>query len=179
MDPNVEVVDIVDEVENVIGNASKNDAHKKGLLHRTVIAEVIDKTGRMLLVKQSSSRQDAGQFVSPVGGHVSSGETNDEALKREAMEELGISDFTFKLVGKAIFSRDVLGRHENHFYIVYEIYSDAEPVLNHESESFVRFSKTHLKKRIHEAPEEFGAAWHFVVKNFYPELLRVPAVKNR
>ena len=175
----MEIVDIIDDEDRAVTQVTKHEAHLKGLLHRTVIAEVIDSTGKMLLVKQSSTRQDAGQLVSPVGGHVSAGETSEDALKREAMEELGIANFKFTLKGKAIFNRDVLGRHENHMYIVYEIYSDGEPTLNHESESFVRYSKKELKQLIKDTPELFGAAWHFVVSKFYPELLSVSEAKKR
>jgi len=35
------------------------------------------------MVKQASDKQDAGQYVSPVGGHVTSGETDIEALKEK------------------------------------------------------------------------------------------------
>lgn len=65
-----ERVDIVDEQDNVLYQTTKQEAHKKGLLHRTVISEVKDSKGRWILVKQSSDRQDAGQYVSPVGGHI-------------------------------------------------------------------------------------------------------------
>src|SRR3989338_3426045 len=101
-----EPVDIVDENENFLEIVTKGLAHEKGLLHKTVISQIINSKGEWLLVKQSSARQDAGQYVSPVGGHVTSGETNDEALKRESMEEVGFTDdFKYELVGKKIFDR--------------------------------------------------------------------------
>ncbi len=56
----MEYVDIVDKDVKVIGKAPKVEAHKKGLLHPTVIAEVINSKGEWLLVKQASHKQDAG-----------------------------------------------------------------------------------------------------------------------
>jgi isopentenyl-diphosphate delta-isomerase len=113
-----ELLDIIDEDENIIKVVNKREAHQRGLLHKTVIADVIDSKGRWLFVKQASDRQDAGQYVSPVGGHVSSGETNKQALKREANEELGLEgDYKFEFVGKGIFNRNILGRQENHYFI--------------------------------------------------------------
>jgi 8-oxo-dGTP pyrophosphatase MutT (NUDIX family) len=168
----MEEVDIVDKDNQIIGKATKEESHVKGLLHRTVIAEVKDKKGRWLLVKQSKSRQDAGQYVSPVGGHVRSGETTEDALKREAKEELGITDFRHKFIGKAIYNRFVLDRQENHFFILYEIYSDNKPVLNYESEDFKYFTNEELKRNLKEKPDSFGAAFHFVVKEFYNYLLK-------
>ena len=166
-----EMVDVVDEKGTIVGVTSKSEAHKKGLLHRTVISEIIDSQGRFVLVLQSSDRQDAGQYVSPVGGHVRTGETEEEALKREAFEEVGLQDFEFRLVGKAIFNRNILGRQENHHFILYEIFSDKEIILNYESVSFKPFTKEELKQAIRNSPGEFGDAFYFVLEKFYPQLL--------
>ncbi|GIK83795.1 MAG: isopentenyl-diphosphate Delta-isomerase [Patescibacteria group bacterium] len=169
-----EFVDIVTQADEVIGSCSKVEAHQKGLLHRTVIAEIIRPNGDWVLVQQASDRQDAGQFVSPVGGHVSSGESEDNALKREAFEECGLDgDVTFKLIGKKIFNREVNGKKENHYFILYEIYTDAELVINHESVGFETFSKAELKKQLQEDPKKFGDAFLFVVREFYRDLLSV------
>jgi 8-oxo-dGTP pyrophosphatase MutT (NUDIX family) len=162
-----ELIDIIDEENRVLYQASKSEAHAKGLLHRTIIAEVINTKGEWLLVRQAVERQDAGQYVSPVGGHVRAGEAEVEALKREANEELGITDFSYKRVGAAIFNRSVIGRRENHLFILYEIYSDAVPVLNHESVGYAYFTKPELISRVAEHPDEFGDAWHFVYRQFY------------
>lgn len=165
---NDEKIDIVDENDRVVASVWKSEAHEKGLLHRTVIAEVIDSKGNWTLVKQSSSRQDAFQFVSPIGGHVASGETEVEALKREAYEEYGLnSDFEYKLVGKKIFYREVLGRKENHYFILYEIYTDVSPVLNEESTEFEKFTPGQLKQELAEKPDKFGEAFIFIINNFY------------
>jgi isopentenyl-diphosphate delta-isomerase len=167
-----ELVDIVEENGNFIKVVSKREAHERGLLHKTAIGQLINSKGEWLLVKQSKNRQDAGQYVSPVGGHVTSGENDIEALKREANEELGLSDnFKFEFVGKKIFNRFVMGRQENHFFMVFKIFSDADPIINHESESFKYFTEEELKKELKENPKMFGDAFHFVVKNFFPNLI--------
>jgi isopentenyl-diphosphate delta-isomerase len=167
-------VDIVNEKDEVIGSTSKEEAHKKGLLHRTVIAEVIGLDDGWTLIKQAGDRQDPGQFVSPIGGHVMAGETEDEAILREANEEYGLPrDIKFKLVGKKIFNRDACGRKENHYFILYEIYSDLKPVLNEESVAYERFSVDKLRKELKENPKKFGAAFHFIVETFYPFLKKI------
>lgn len=168
----MELVDVVDKNNRVLYQVSKQEAHNKGLLHRTVIAEVIDKHGNWILVKQSSDRQDTGQYVSPVGGHISAGEKETDALKREAFEELGIKDFTYRYIGKAIFDRHILNRRENHYFILYEIYSDHKIRLNYESDAFKKFSVNELKQNLNKNPEIFGAAFHFVIKAFYASFLR-------
>lgn len=168
----MEQVDIIDESNQVLYQASKQDAHQIGLLHRTIIAELIDPQGRWILVKQAADRQDAGQYVSPVGGHIRAGESEIEALKREAREELGLTDFTYKYIGRAIFKREVLGRIENHYFILYEITTSQEPVLNHESTDFRRFSKAELRDLLARKPHLFGNAFRFVLNTFYNEFIK-------
>lgn len=166
-----EQVDIVDTDMRIIGKTSKLEAHHKGLLHKCVVAEVVDTHGRMMLVKPFSHRQDAGQYVSPVGGHISAGEDEIDALKREVKEEIGIETFTYKRLGQGIFDRHVVGRHENHYFIVYEIHTNETPQLGDEAESYKWFTIEELRKRLHVAPHEFGDAFYAVVKIINPGLL--------
>lgn len=166
-----ELIDIVDENDKVIGQAMKIEAHAKGLLHRTVIAEVINEKKEWMLIIQAPDRQDPGQYVSPVGGHVQAGETEVDALRREVREEVGIAVNEFEYVGKAVFNRTVRGNQENHLFVLYKIFADEEPKLNAESVSFKRFSESELKRDLEENPARFGNAFIFVVNTFFPELL--------
>lgn len=172
----MEKVDIVDENLKVLYSIDKQEAHDKELLHPTIVAEVINSKGEWLLVKQAGHKQDPGQFVSPVGGHVGSGENFDVALKREALEEVGLKDFKFKFVDKKIYKRKWTKGIENHYFLVYEIYSDVEPTLNDESVGYRRFKLDELKEILKSEPEIFGYAFHFVVRNFYSSLFRINPV---
>lgn len=166
-----EIVEVVDKDCTILRRVEKQVAHKEGLLHKTVIATIINSAGKRMLVRPYSHRQDAGQFVSPVGGHVTAGETDDEALKREVMEEVGLEGFKYKLKGKGIFDRWVLGRHENHYFILYEVFTDQKPVLGDEAKSLKWFTDEELKYELKKHPKDFGDAFYFVYKSFYPELL--------
>lgn len=166
-----ELVDIVDEKGNFIKVIYKKEAHEKGLLHKCVISNVIDSKGRFLLTRASNGRQDAGQYIFPSGGHVSAGENEDDALKREVYEELGLKDFKYEFVGRDIFNREVIGRKENHFFYLYKVFSDQEPTLDHEHEEFKYFTEEELKKEIKEHPKSFGDAFYFVAEKFFPNLL--------
>lgn len=167
-----ELVDIVNEKGEVVGITTKKEAHEKGLLHKTAIAEVVDSKGRWLFVKQPIGKQDVGQYVSPAGGHVVSGESDELALRREVEEEIGLSgDYKYEYIGKTIYNRHVIGRHENHYFIVYKIYSDHIPVLNHECESYKYFTEEELKKELRQNPGSFAKPVHFIVKNFFTEFL--------
>lgn len=166
----MDLVDVVDKDDKVIGRISKEQAHLKGALHRTVIGQVFNSKGQWLLVKQSPTRQDPLKFVSPVGGHVLAGESEDRAIIRESQEELGISNFKYKLVGKAIFNRFILNRQENHYFIFYEILWDGEIILNYESDSFSWFTNDELLDNMKKYPENFGGSFVFDLSTFYPDL---------
>jgi isopentenyl-diphosphate delta-isomerase len=166
-----EIVDIIDLDGVILHQVKKTDAHKTGLLHRTVIADIRDSKGNWLLVKQAGHKQDAGQYVVPVGGHVTAGESEEEALRREALEEVGLTDFEHELVGRTIFERKIIGRHENHYFTIFRIISDEPLRLNNESVGYRAFPEDELKKLLQEKPEQFGAAFFVLLEQFYPHML--------
>lgn len=168
-----ELVDIVDKDGKVVGQIGKHQAHKDGVLHRCVVGEVRDRAGNWVLVKQTPDRQDAGQYVSPVGGHVQAGESSEVALIRETREEIGLADFEYSFVGEGIYERHVIGRHENHYFMVYQITADPNDiVLGSEAEGWRAFSESELLHEIKTNPMLFGDAFYEVLRQFYPQMLQ-------
>ena len=167
-----EQLDIINADNQVIGQIGKSIAHRDGVLHRIVIGELVNSKGEFCLVKQSASRQDAGQFVSPIGGHARAGEGTEAALIRESHEEVGFTPTDFKFIGQTLYNREVIGRKENHLFLVYQIACDVDPILNHESVDFHWFSINEIKTNLKSNPKLFGAAWHHVFQNLYPEIYK-------
>lgn len=101
--------DIVDIEGNVRGKAPRNLCHsQKGLLHPVVHLHVLSSRDQLFLQKRSLEKQiQPGKWDTAVGGHVSSGESVEAALKREAEEELGLSDFKPVPVGRYVWESDV------------------------------------------------------------------------
>lgn len=166
-----ELVDIVDEDGRILRQATKVQAHRDGLLHKTTIG-YIRQGNNWVLVRQTSDRQDAGQLVAPVGGHVQAGESELDALRREAVEEIGAKVATHSLVGRArFFHRHVIGRDENHLFVVYEITVDGDLVLGAEADSVAAFTSEELKQALRETPQDFGDGLYFVFEHFYSSYL--------
>lgn len=165
-----EQVDILDDLGNVLYSTFKTQAHQLGLLHKTVISQVINRDGQWLLVKQAANRQDPGQFVSPIGGHVKAAESCEAALLREGAEELGIEVEKFQFIGQFVFNRPVIGRQENHWFVVYEVFCDQSISLNEESTDFVWLSPQEMKEQFRQHPAYFGASFHAVIDHLYPHL---------
>lgn len=168
----MEIVDIVDEENRVLYQTSKEEAHDKGLLHRTIIVEVRNSKDQWLLVKQAPHKQDKDQYVNPVGGHIKAGESEVEALKRETEEEIGVKEFSYIYIGALINNRQTRGKQENHYFIVYQITTDESPVLNDESVEYRWFREDELKETIKKHPELFGESLYVVLKKFYPEMMK-------
>jgi 8-oxo-dGTP pyrophosphatase MutT (NUDIX family) len=165
-----ELVDIVSDDGKVLRSELKTVAHQHGWLHMTVIGNL--KFGEdWSLVKQAPDRQDAGQLVSPVGGHVKAGESANDALLRETEEEIGVRNVSYRHIGDKVFHRQVIGRNENHLFVVYEIETDDTISLGEEAVAIERFSPAKLKQGLRDHPERFGDALYFLLESFYPEYL--------
>jgi len=86
-----ELLDIVDEHDQVVGQAPRAEAYAHRLRHRCVFVLARDAAGRVFV-----HRRTARKLVFPslydmfVGGVVGAGESYDEAALREAGEELGV-----------------------------------------------------------------------------------------
>lgn len=99
-----ETLPVVDENGLVIARAAREYCHRSGdvpqpegeplLLHPVVHLQIVDRYSRIFLQHRSPNKETyPGRWDTAVGGHVSYGEYYEEALFREAGEELGLYDF--------------------------------------------------------------------------------------
>ncbi len=86
-----EVFDVVDEGDEVVGQATRSEVHEKGWLHRAVHVFVVNRRGELLLQKRSRFKDmHPGMWDSSAAGHLDAGEGYAPAAARELEEELGI-----------------------------------------------------------------------------------------
>lgn len=107
-DNNEEMFPIVDEEGNITGAATRKECHSGSkLLHPVVHLHVFNDKGELYLQKRPAWKDiQPNKWDTSVGGHIDLGESVEMALKREAQEELGISDFTFELLTHYVFESD-------------------------------------------------------------------------
>lgn len=95
---NEEWFDLVTPEGKVIGRAPRRTVHgNPDLLHPVVHVHILNSKGELFLQKRARNKDlYPGYWDTAVGGHVSSGESIEHALHREAEEELGISMAKFQ-----------------------------------------------------------------------------------
>lgn len=104
-DNGAEIFPIVTPEGTVIGKASRAECHNGSkLLHPVVHLHVFDRQGNLYLQKRPVWKDiQPGRWDTAVGGHVDYGEDTEQALLREAAEELGITGFEYRKAGAYVF----------------------------------------------------------------------------
>lgn len=81
-----EVIAVVNDGDEVIGEATRKEVHEKGLLHREVYIYIINSKKQVLLHK----RKDVHLWDHSSSGHFPKNQSYEEAALRETEEELGL-----------------------------------------------------------------------------------------
>ncbi|MFG2331910.1 NUDIX hydrolase [Streptomyces sp. NPDC048604] len=92
MNPADELLDVVDENDEVTGQAPRGEVYARGLIHRCTFIQVRDAQGRVFVHRRTPTKLVfPSRYDMFVGGVVGAGESYDDAALREAEEELGVS----------------------------------------------------------------------------------------
>lgn len=88
----VEVFDVVNEDDEVVGRARRDEVHgNPSLIHRVAHVLVFNAAGELFLQHRAADKDvQPNKWDTSVGGHVDAGERYEAAARREMSEELGI-----------------------------------------------------------------------------------------
>jgi len=93
MNPQNEIVLIVDKNNNKKGSAPRYEMRSKGLPHRACYILVFNSRGELFIQKRTMGKDIyPGYYDVAAGGVVLAGESYEESARRELEEELGIKD---------------------------------------------------------------------------------------
>lgn len=125
-----EILDLVDENDNIIGQKPRSEIYAEHLSNfRVVNAFIVNSKGEIWIPRRAAHKRivPLGLDMS-MGGHVASGETYEQALKRETAEELNID--TDKVEIKFLGHLTPMKDGTMCFMKVYEIKMDQAPEYN-------------------------------------------------
>ena len=137
MDEETEIFDVVDDHDEVVGSASRGSVHRQGLKHRSVHLLAFNQRGEVLLQKRSK-RKDTfpNTWDSTVSGHVDSGESYDQAVIRESLEEMGIE---FNEVPEKLFKISACEETGQEFCWIYQCHHEGPFFPNEDEVSAVKW----------------------------------------
>ncbi len=97
----IEYLDLVDENDNVIGKEDRNIIYENNMKNfRVINIMIMNSENKIIVPKRSDNRRlFPNCYDCSVGGHVSSGESYEEAAYRELEEELGIKNVKLEQIG--------------------------------------------------------------------------------
>src|SRR5216117_596164 len=90
-----EIFDVVNQRDEVVGQAPRSEVHRRKLNHRAVHVLVFNGRGELFLQKRSMEKDCfPGAWDSSASGHLASGESYDSCAVRELGEEIGLEPAT-------------------------------------------------------------------------------------
>jgi isopentenyl-diphosphate Delta-isomerase len=171
-----EIFDVVNERDEVIGQAPRREVHARGLWHRAVHVLVFNARGEVFLQKRSLLKDTAkGKWDSSSSGHLDAGEDYDACAVRELREEIGL-DFQARTATGAsqppqrLFKIDACQETGWEFCWIYRCESDGPFTLHPEEiETGAWFAPDAVTKWVNEKPQDFASAFVVIWKRLNAE----------
>ncbi len=160
-----ELFDVVDENDQVTDRLTRSEVHAKNLYHRSVHALVFDSQQRIFLQLRNDDRDcDPGLWDSSVGGHLQAGEDYDQAIVREAREELGIE---LAAIPEKLFKLGAGPETAFEFCWVYRVHSDGPFRLDPAEAADGRwFSRQQLNNWLETTPESITSSFRKIWERY-------------
>lgn len=160
-----EIFDVVNELDEVVGQAPRREVHAQGLRHRAVHVLVFNAHGQVFLQKRSMLKDTAkGKWDSSSSGHVDAGEDYDHCAVREVREEIGLH---LDRPPERLFKVDACPETGQEFCWIYRCYSEGPFVLHPEEiETGDWFAPATVTSWVEEKPGEFARCFVLIWKKF-------------
>ena len=155
---NKEEFDIFDRKGKLIGKKTRNEVHREGFIHKSVLIFVLNSKKKVFLQKRSENKDlNPGRWDMSVGEHLHAGEDYLDGARRGLFEELGIKDIEpEKITEPILFEVKHNGMMDREYCMIYKAIFDAKIDVEEDEISEGRFySKTEIEKIVDKTPDEF------------------------
>lgn len=123
-----EMLPILNNEGNIIGKAWRSECHNGShLVHPVIHVHIYNSKGEIYLQKRSMAKKiQPGKWDTAVGGHIVFGETENQALIREAWEEAGIENGKFDKIMRYLWE----GKVETEMINVYKCHYEEPKIIS-------------------------------------------------
>jgi isopentenyl-diphosphate delta-isomerase type 1 len=151
-----EIFDVVNERDEVVGQAPRSEVHRRKLNHRAVHVLVFNARGELFLQKRSMQKDCfPGAWDSSAAGHLDQGEDYDTCAVREVREELGVQ---LPEAPERLFKVEACTETGHEFVWVYQCRHDGPFTLHPEEiERGGWFTPEEISRWMGERPGEFAS----------------------
>ena len=167
-----ELVDVVDENDEVIGQEMKSECHRKGIWHRVAGVLLFSSEGKIWLQTRIKNKTLQGRNLDfSASGHLAIGDTYEKGAQREMEEELGIKtklrDSGIKIFEDYIYDENsrvnhviklFMGKHDGPFKIQKE-----------ELEDIKAYSLEEIKKLMKKNPPIITEGLRLILKEYFKQ----------
>jgi isopentenyldiphosphate isomerase len=162
-----EILDVVNEMDQIIGQQSRSEIHRLGLRHRAVHVLVFNARGEVFLQKRSLQKDCfPGTWDSSASGHLACGEEYDACAVRELREELGLE---VAAPPQRLFKIDACPQTGQEFVWVYRCQAEGPFKLHpDEIERGGWFAPAAVTDWLAQQPEEFAGGLRLLWKALSP-----------
>jgi isopentenyl-diphosphate delta-isomerase type 1 len=161
-----EILDMVDENDQVIGQATRAHIHRAGLRHRAVHIFLFNPHGELFIQKRAATKDTFPLcYDSSASGHLDSGESYEHCAVREIQEELGINLPVGNL--RTCFRIEACQDTGQEFVWVYQTQGNWQPVINTTELLEGRFwAREEIEQQINADPRQFAPSFIRVFRQF-------------
>jgi isopentenyldiphosphate isomerase len=165
----LEIFDVVNERDEVIGQQERGEVHRLGLMHRSVHVLVFNAAGQVFLQKRSKTKdRQPGLWDSSASGHVDAGEDYNACAVRELGEEIGLK---LDAAPQRLFKLTASAQTDQEHVWVYRCEAEGPFHLHPEEiEHGGWFGPAEVTRWMAELPQEFASALLVIWKKIIREL---------
>lgn len=153
---------LVDLDDNITGYATKEEAHRRGLLHRAFSVFIINDGKMLIQMRNPDKYHSGGLWSNACCSHQRDGEGLTESVHRRMAEELGFDchlDEKFSFIYRTQFRPDLIEYEFDHVFVGSY---DGEVRVDPEEASEIRWiALRDLKEELLRMPERFSS-WFII-----------------
>ncbi len=170
--PNQEMIILVDEQDNEIGQMEKIQAHQKAKLHRAFSVFIFNDAGEVMLHRRAAHKyHSGGLWTNTCCSHPRVGEETKAAAERRLREEMG---FTVPLtkIGEFVYHAEFdNGLTEHEYDHVFVGHYNKDPILNEDEADAWEWRRIdEIQEEISLKPGKYTEWFKIIFQQFYRQL---------